>query len=190
MGVRNRVKVVTALERRTQLIGVQQGDREWVTFIASINVMGQAISPYLIFKAKHHNASWYPNLKPEWRIGVSDNSWTINEIGLAWLKHFIEQIEGRRMGSYMLLIIDGHKSYKSLAFQDLYKESKVITVYMPPYSSHILQPLDVGCFLPLKRIYGKEIRVLATNHVNRINKKAFIASFVKVFEPAFSKKNI
>ena len=64
IGVRNQVKVVTASERRTEPIGMQQGDREWVTLIAAINAMGWAIAPYLIFKAKNHDASWYPDLKP------------------------------------------------------------------------------------------------------------------------------
>lgn len=59
MGVGNRVKVVTASERRTEPIGVQQGDREWVTLIAAINAKGWAIAPYLIFKAKNHDAAWY-----------------------------------------------------------------------------------------------------------------------------------
>ena len=90
----------------------------------------------------------------------------------------------------MLLIIDGHKSHKSLAFQDLCEENKIITLCMPPHSSHILQPLDVGCFAPLKRAYSREIRVLATDHVGHIDKKAFIASFAKVFETAFSKASI
>ena len=61
---------------------------------------------------------------------------------------------------------------------------------MPPYLSHILQPLDVGCFAPLKREYGKDIRVLATDHIGRNDKKAFIATFAKVFEKAFSQANI
>lgn len=190
MGVANRVKVVTASERRTEPIGVQQGDREWVTFIAAINAIGWAIAPYFIFKAKNHDASWYPDLKPQWRIGVSDNGWTTNNIGVAWLRHFLEQIKGRRVGSYVLLIIDGHESHKSLAFQDLCEENKIITLCMPPHSSHILQPLDVGCFAPLKRAYSKEIRVLALDHIGRIDKKAFIATFSKVFEKAFSKTNI
>ena len=42
------------------------------------------------------------------------------------------------MGSHRLLIIDGHESHKSLAFQDLCEESKVITLCMPPHTSHIL----------------------------------------------------
>ena len=76
----------------------------------------------------------------------------------------------------MLLILNGYKSYKSLAFQDLCKESKIITLCMPAHLSYILQPLDVGCFAPLKRAYSKEIRVLALDHIGQIDKKAFIAT--------------
>ena len=90
----------------------------------------------------------------------------------------------------MLLIINGHESYKSLAFQDLCKENKIITLCMPPHLSHILQPLNVGCFAPLKRAYSQEIRVLALDYIGRIDKKAFIATFAKVFDKAFLKANI
>jgi hypothetical protein len=122
-----------------------------VTLIAAINAMGWAVAPYLIFKAKNRDASWYPDLKPQWRIGVSDNGWTTNDIGVAWLRHFVKQIQGRRVGSHVLLTIDGHESHKSLAFQNLCEDNKIITLCMPPHSSHILQPLDVA--------YSKEIRV-------------------------------
>ena len=90
----------------------------------------------------------------------------------------------------MLLIIDGYESHKSLAFQDLCKENKIITLCMPPHLSHILQPLNVGCFAPLKRAYSQEIRVLALDYIGRIDKKAFIATFAKVFDKAFLKANI
>jgi hypothetical protein len=36
----------------------------------------------------------------------------------------------------------------------------------------------------------KEIRALALDHVGRIDKKAFMATFAKVFDQAFSKANI
>jgi hypothetical protein len=29
---------------------------------------------------------------------------------------------------------------------------------MPPHSSHLLQPLDVGCFAPLKKAYGRQAK--------------------------------
>ena len=94
------------------------------------------------------------------------------------------------MGSHRLLILDGHESHKSLAFQDLCEESKIITLCMPPHSSHILQPLDVGCFAPLKQAYKKELRGLADSHIHHIDKKAFLATFGPVFDKAFSKENI
>jgi hypothetical protein len=90
----------------------------------------------------------------------------------------------------VLLILDGYKSYKSLSFQDLCEENKIITLYIPLHSSHILQPLDVGCFAPLKLAYSREIRVLALDYIGRINKKAFVATFAKIFKKAFSKANI
>lgn len=190
MGVAGSVKVVTASERCNRPIGVQPGNREWVTLIAAINALGWAVPPYFIFKAKNHDASWYHDMLPEWRIGLSENGWTTNEVGLAWLKHFIKHTEGRRVGSHLLLIIDGHESHKSLAFQDLCEESKIITLCMPPHASHILQPLDVGCFSPLKRAYGREVICLANSHIEHIDKKAFLASFRQVFEQSFSKENI
>jgi hypothetical protein len=61
---------------------------------------------------------------------------------------------------------------------------------MPLYLSYILQPLNVGCFAPLKQAYSKEIRALAVDYVSWINKKAFIATFAKVFKEAFLQANI
>ncbi len=151
--------------------------------------MGWSIPPFFIFKAKNHNQAWYHNPK-DWRIGVSKNGWTTNELGLAWLQHFIQHTQAQRVGSHRLLIIDGHESHKSLAFQDLCEESNIITLCMPPHSSHILQPLDVGCFAPLKQAYKKELRGLADSHIHHIDKKAFLAAFKPVFNKAFSKKNI
>jgi hypothetical protein len=190
IGVGGSVRVVTASERRLKPLSVQPGDREWITLIACINAMGWSIPPFFILKAKHHDKAWYHNNPPDWRIGVSKNGWTTNELGLAWLKHFIQHTEARTVGSHRLLILDGHESHKSLEFQNLCEESKIIALCMPPHASHILQPLDVGCFAPLKQAYKKEIRGLADSHINHVDKKAFLATFLEVYDRAISKSNI
>jgi hypothetical protein len=61
---------------------------------------------------------------------------------------------------------------------------------MPPHTSYILQPLDVGCFALLKRAYKTEINVLANSDITYIDKKAFLDTFNQVFDKAFSKDNI
>jgi hypothetical protein len=178
IGVGGSVKVVTASERRLKPLSVQPDDREWITLIACINAMGWSIPPFFILKAKHHDRAWYHNNPKDWRISVSKNGWTTNELSLAWLQHFIQHTEACTVGSHQLLILDGHESHKSLAFQDLCEHNRVITLCMPPHASHILQPLDVGCFAPLKRAYKTEINfkgATARNSSNtRIGKKCFL----------------
>jgi hypothetical protein len=61
---------------------------------------------------------------------------------------------------------------------------------MPLHASYILQPLDVGCFAPLKQAYKEEIRVLVNCFINYINKKAFLEAYRKVHECAFLSNNI
>jgi hypothetical protein len=76
-----------------------------------------------------------------------------NELGLEWLKHFDAHTKKRTVGTVRLLLINGHESHNSLDFQQYCKDNKIITLCMPPHLSHLLQPLDVGCFAPLKRAY-------------------------------------
>jgi hypothetical protein len=40
---------------------------------------------------------------------------------------------------------------------------------MPPDSSHLLQPLDVGCFRPLKQVYGRQVEDLMRAHINHVS---------------------
>jgi hypothetical protein len=61
---------------------------------------------------------------------------------------------------------------------------------MPLHASHILQPLDVSCFAPLKQAYRIEIRGLADSHINYVNKKVFLATFLAVYKKAVLKSNI
>jgi len=61
---------------------------------------------------------------------------------------------------------------------------------MPSHSSHLLQPLDVGCFAPLKKAYGNQVGDLIRNHINHITKLEFLPAFKAAFVAAITKDNI
>lgn len=61
---------------------------------------------------------------------------------------------------------------------------------MPLYSSHLLQPLNIACFAPLKRAYRDKILALARNYTYHINKEAFLSAFKVTFNKAITKENI
>ena len=62
-----------------------------------------------------------------------------------------------------MLIIDGHESHNSAEFQQYCKDHKIILLCMPLHLSHLLQPLNVGCFGPLKKAYGDKVNELMRN---------------------------
>ena len=61
---------------------------------------------------------------------------------------------------------------------------------MPPHLSHILQPLDVGCFSPLKTLYSKQIKNLVYIQIHYITKLEFLSVFKVAFQSAFTEQNI
>ena len=61
---------------------------------------------------------------------------------------------------------------------------------MPPHSSHLLQPLNVGCFSPIKTLYGSQIEKLMRLRINHITKLEFLPAFGQAFKAAFTEQNI
>jgi hypothetical protein len=125
-----------------------------------------------------------------WCAG-SENGWTDNELGLSWLEHVFEKHTAHRTkGVYRLLILDGHGSHLTPEFDLFCKEHRIITLCMPPHSSHLLQPLDIGCFAVLKQLYGRQIEKYMHNGVNHIDKPDFLRAFYTARIEAMTLANI
>jgi hypothetical protein len=185
-------KVVTDAGKPGQAKQIQPGNWEWVTVIQGINATGWPIPPYIIFKARHHQSNWYKDdsLPQDWVIAISKNGWTTNELGFNWLKHFDRHTKTRTVGTYRMLIINGYESHNSAEFTQYCKDHKIIPVCMPPHSSHLLQPLDVGCFAPLKKAYGDEVNELMRNRINHVTKQEFLLCFKAAYKKAITPSNI
>jgi hypothetical protein len=56
---------------------------------------------------------------------------------------------------------------------------------MPPHSSHLLQPLDVGVFAVLKRLYGRAVENRMRCGINHINKDDFLTMYLEIWDKAY-----
>jgi len=121
---------------------------------------------------------------------VSNTGWTTNELTADWIQHFNKYTKDRKTGVYRLLVLDGHESHHSDAFEQYCKDNKIITLCMPPHSSHILQPLDVACFAPLKKVYSGQIENLVRARISHITKEDFFPAFFEAFKKSMTKSNI
>jgi hypothetical protein len=193
MGLCTTSKVITAVERSERPRRVIQGNREWVTIIECVSSKGIHIPPVIILKGKEHQAPWYQeaNLPPDWKLTNSANGWTTDEIGLKWLKQVFDPFSKlHSTGAKRLLILDGHSSHLNAEFDHFCKENAIISLCMPPHTSHLLQPLDVGVFGPLKRAYGKLVEDMMVAGNNHIDKEDFLYLYPSAREAVFTQKNI
>jgi len=192
MGIIIPAMVVTTSDGRGRAKQAQPGNREWATVIQGVNALGWAIPPFIILAGQYHLANWYQecDLPPTWRIATTDNGWTTNEKGMDWIRHFDFHTASRTKGTYRLLILDGHDSHHSEEFEAYCKGHNIITLCMPPHSSHLLQPLDVGCFGPLKKAYSRQIEQLMRMSITHISKLEFLCGFKEAFFASITEKNI
>lgn len=188
-GVVGKVKVMISRHEKRQYM-TQPGNREWVSTIEAISGRGKLLRPFIIFKAVYHQIAW-THAFPEATIACTLNGWTDNEIGLAWLQHFAEETAVERQGQYRLLIFDGHASHVSTAAVDFCLRNDIILLCLPPHSTHVLQPLDIGLFAPLATAYKANIRSITRLGASySIDKVDFLEQYQKARTSAFTFSNI
>ena len=94
-----------------------------------------------------------------------------------------------------ILIIDGHGSHMSLKLIDSAIENNILCC-LPPHTTHLLQPLDILVYKPLKNHFSMitDFIVLASvTHVATkimLNKTNFPILFKEAFEKTMSTKMI
>jgi len=136
MGLIATAKVVTRAETSGCPPLLQPGNQEWVTLIESVNSAGWALPPCIIFKGKAQLQAWYKNdtLLHDWRIEISPNGWTTDEIGMSWLQNlFIPYTNNQTKGKYWMLVLDGHGSHLTPQFDCTCTQNHIIPICMPPH---------------------------------------------------------
>jgi hypothetical protein len=88
-----------------------------------------------------------------------------------------------------LLVLDGHESHNSVAFQEYCTEHKIKVLCLPPYSSHLTQPADIGLFQLLKKAYGYQVDNFIKSNITYIDKANFLVGFQGAFKEAIISKN-
>ena len=138
-----------------------KGRADWMTAIECVSASGRALPPLMIFKGKgSFNNYWLPEgVDIEgWQWWTSHTGWTNALICLNWLRNQFDPLTTPATpGERRLLIVDGHNSHVTAAFIGYCLVRAIDIMVLPPHSSHMTQPLDVGIFRPLKRHVGTAV---------------------------------
>lgn len=72
-----------------------------------------------------------------------------------WKKLFLSAVQHLFPEPGVVLFVDGHHSHMSI---ELAREKGVNLVCFPPHMTHILQPLDVSVYHPLKQSWATVLK--------------------------------
>lgn len=168
--------LASSLKKRTYKKSPQT--REWVTILETINAAGQIIKPLIIFKGRAPQTTWFEGDTPDWMYTTSENGWTANRIALGWLQQIYIPETSKECSRHRMLIMDGHGSHIDIEFLWLCKQHNIQLLFLPAHSSHVLQPLDLGVFSPLKTRYRKGIAELASlDDAAPVKKQRFLSLY-------------
>ena len=114
-----------------------------------VNAYATLLEPYIVFTGKHLMDNCTNGGPLATRYAVSPNGWMTNTAYIDWFKNlFLPSIPSDRV---ILLILDGsHSSHISYEVHKMAIENQMHMLKLPPHLTHLLQPLDVGVFTPLK----------------------------------------
>ena len=112
---------------------------------------GRRLPPFVVHKGKHLYSTWTNGGPAGARYSVSESGWMEKENFLSWFeKLFLPSVKACLDSGPVVLIFDGHHSHISINLLELARARNVHLVCLPAHTSHILQPLDVGVFGPMK----------------------------------------
>ena len=166
---------------------------EWITAIECVSADGTSLPPVIIFKGKGRaRTEWLPETGnvEGWKWMTSEKGWTNHHLGYLWLVEHFEPLTRPEDINRRLLILDGHGSHVSGTLIAHGMQVAIDVLILPPHSSHITQPIDVGIFRPLKQSMALEADTAAVYTPGTIKKKAWCAWLARAREKALKWENI
>jgi hypothetical protein len=168
------------------------GRQEWVSFLECICGDNTILDAFGIFKGKNVLQGWIPyDLIDKWYFSANAKGWTSNLHGLEWLRRvFDPQTRTKANGEERLLVCDGHDSHISGNFIAYCIQNKITLLILPPHTSHILQPLDISIFGPLKKRLTAALQPLSQAQLVRIQKIEWLEAYKLARSEACTTQNV
>ena len=116
------------------------------------------------------NSAWIPpDTFSNWRFSISNSGWTSDSHGYKWLI-IVFKLNTRPQypTQRRLFIINNYSSHITTNFITFCMEYLIDLFILLSHTLHLLQPLDVGVFMPLKYILVKKTDIISRLNYSRI----------------------
>ena len=179
---------VLALRNSKNVYSVTGDSKEQITCLCAVSAAGEVIPPMHIFAGVRFRYNPMADCVPGAYFGRSPNGWISTELFFGWIaNHFARYVKERPV----VLLVDGHSCHIDIEISKFCNENGILLYCLPPHSSHITQPLDVGFFKPLKVSWAKACDTFSLEHPGTpVSKDVFSSVFRKAWEASVNVSTI
>ena len=128
--------------------------KQSTSFMMTAAADGTTLPLYVVYKATNLYDSWCKGGPPNCHYNRTKSGWFDATTFQDWFEKvplpYFQQREGKKV-----MVGDNLSSHLSAKVIEMCEENDINFVFLPPNSTHLLQPLDVAVFRPLKRMWKK-----------------------------------
>lgn len=155
-------------------------EKSSLTFVGCFRADGKIICPGLIYPYSRIPREIADRIPAEFFAGRSDSGWMQAANFLEFIANlFLPLLKKERVKMPVILFVDGHSSHMSLQVSKFCEDNQIFLYLLPPNTTHILQPADVGPFRPLKLYWRKQVRNFQRENPNSTVRRADVAPLLK-----------
>ena len=170
-------------------VTVSSGDKSQITVVGCVSAAGYCIPPMVIYDRQTLQQDMSKGEVGGTLYGLSKKGWIDQELCRVWFKHhFLRYAPPTRP---LLLLMDGHSTHYCPETINCARAARVVLFTLPPNTTHVSQPLDKGCFGPLKAQWRSVCHeFLSQNPGKSVTRFTFSELFAKAWMESMTLTNI
>lgn len=171
---------------------VANDDKECLTVLVNVSADGNIAPPMVLFPYKRLPNNIKSTVPSWWGLGNTESGWMTMESFYEYVANvFYPWLVQQEITLPVVLFLDGHTSHISLPLTTFCKEKGIVLVALLPNSTHVLQPLDVAVFRPIKGTWRDIVREFRLKHnYAKLKRTDFSAEVQKCFDKSLKPETI
>ena len=167
-----------------------------ITILATVRADGVAVSPLVIYPRKRISFQIVENMKKipdeyDFTVGKSESGYINMESFYEYMMNDLDKwLTENNVQRPVLIYTDWHESRCNRYLSQALDAKEIILIGLLPNTTHLLQPLDVCVFFPLKAAWRKAAREYIKEDDEFIKQETFANVAIPLYYKYVTKKNI
>lgn len=165
---------------------VMNTSKNSISIMFAITASGESLAPYVVYKGDRMQDSWMIGGPADARYNRTATGWFDSATFSDWFESvYMLYVRALPREQPKVLIGDNLPSHINFKIVESCEKNNIRMCFLPPYSTHLLQPLDVSVFAPLKKVWNKvlsEWKMAEGRYYSILPKQCFPKLLLSVME--------